>query len=262
MNRNTLKYMAIVAMLLDHIAHAFIPNGTLLYVLFRTVSRITAPLMCYFIVEGYFHTRNVKKYVMRLFLFSIVSLFPFAYFVNGQWLPLLLMRGRVSAGEAWLYLPFADKTLVFCGISVITTLCIALLIVWMWDKARFGRAIKILLTVLACLAVDICDWSYWCICYCLVFYFLREKPMEKWLVYSAVSLMYIFNVGNFFNVLALQLMPTGLFLYRAGVFFVIPLLERCYNGEPGRKNAVNQWFFYLFYPAHLLILDVILLLTR
>ena len=44
---------------------------------------------------------------------------------------------------------------------------------------------------------------------------------------------------------------------RLGIFLVIPLIQYCYNGEGGSKKPFHKWFFYVFYPLHLLVLGVL-----
>lgn len=73
LNRNQLKYLVIVAMVIDHIAAAFLSNDSAITVIMRMIGRLTAPTMAFFIVEGYFHTKNKKKYALRLFIFSLIS---------------------------------------------------------------------------------------------------------------------------------------------------------------------------------------------
>ena len=65
-NRNALKYIAIVAMVSDHIAAALIPKETPPYFIMRLIGRLTAPIMCYFITEGFYHTRSRRNYGLRL----------------------------------------------------------------------------------------------------------------------------------------------------------------------------------------------------
>ncbi len=65
LNRTQIKYIAIAAMLLDHTA-AFLltperyPALIVLYIIMRTIGRIAAPVMFYFLVEGYVHTSSRK----------------------------------------------------------------------------------------------------------------------------------------------------------------------------------------------------------
>ena len=51
-------------MVIDHIAAAFLSNDSAITVIMRMIGRLTAPTMAFFIVEGYFHTKNKKKYAL------------------------------------------------------------------------------------------------------------------------------------------------------------------------------------------------------
>ncbi len=72
-----LKYIAILAMLCDHIAYLFVPSDSVLYGVMRCIGRTTAPVMCFFISEGFHHIHNLKKYFLRLGVFAVVSHFAF-----------------------------------------------------------------------------------------------------------------------------------------------------------------------------------------
>lgn len=83
LNRNAMKYIAIAAMLIDHIGMMFVPVTTPLGVLCRVIGRLTAPVMCLFIAEGYRHTHSRLQYALRLLLFAVISQFPYAYLHYG-----------------------------------------------------------------------------------------------------------------------------------------------------------------------------------
>ena len=68
MNRNQLKTLAAAAMLLDHIALAFLPQTGAAYFMLRFFGRITGPVMAFFVAEGYIYTSNVKRYALRLWV--------------------------------------------------------------------------------------------------------------------------------------------------------------------------------------------------
>ena len=80
MNAFVLKIIAIVAMTFDHIGAEFLPFG-LGYepydMIFRIVGRLTMPIMCFFIGEGFTKTRNRGKYAVRLAVFAVISEIPF-----------------------------------------------------------------------------------------------------------------------------------------------------------------------------------------
>lgn len=73
LNRNQLKYIVIIAMLIDHIAWAFVPTASLLGQIMHFIGRLTAPTMAFFVAEGYHYTRNFKKYALRMAVFAAVS---------------------------------------------------------------------------------------------------------------------------------------------------------------------------------------------
>ena len=64
MNRTQLKYIVILAMLIDHIAWAFVPTASIPGQLMHFIGRLTAPTMAFFVAEGYIHTHNIKNYAL------------------------------------------------------------------------------------------------------------------------------------------------------------------------------------------------------
>ena len=104
---STLKIIAMVTMFIDHIGAGFIEKGLLPFLIktygakaaivntwsvidtiMRCIGRMAFPIFCFLIVEGYYHTRDVKKYLGRLFLFAIISEVPFDLaFMGRVWDP-------------------------------------------------------------------------------------------------------------------------------------------------------------------------------
>lgn len=77
LSRDFIKYIAMFTMLLNHAGHVFLTRGTLLYEILEDIGFFTAPVMCFFLAEGYDYTRSRVKYGLRLFLFAILSQIPF-----------------------------------------------------------------------------------------------------------------------------------------------------------------------------------------
>ena len=72
---SALKVIALVSMTLDHIACYLMDNG-LAYDAMRTIGRMAFPIFAFLLVEGYAHTRSVRKYAVNLFVFALVSDIP------------------------------------------------------------------------------------------------------------------------------------------------------------------------------------------
>lgn len=77
LNSNALKIIAVTAMIVDHATFWLLSSDSALYVILRIFGRFAAPIMCYLIAEGYFHTSNKKKYCKRLFIFALISHYPY-----------------------------------------------------------------------------------------------------------------------------------------------------------------------------------------
>lgn len=233
LNRNQLKYMVIMAMLIDHVAWAFVPTASLAGQIMHFIGRLTAPTMAYFIVEGYCHTRNVGKYAARLGVFAFISWFAFVYFECGT-LPITVSDGHLQV------LPY---------FGVVYTLLLGLLAIWLWDKARWPQWCKVLGIIGICMISVVGDWAMFDVLWCLFLYIYRDKPKAKWLAYAIVGLICCAPM--------LVAVPWWSYLFMTGVFVVPLILQFCYNGEPGSRNAWNKWFFYIFYPVHLILLGIL-----
>lgn len=219
LNRNQLKYLVIVAMVIDHIAAAFLSNDSAITVIMRMIGRLTAPTMAFFIVEGYFHTKNKKKYALRLFIFSLISWLPYSYFEYGK------------------------ATFHF---SVIFTLFLGLMIVWLLDS-KINAGYKIFGIVLILFFSFLADWMIFVPLWCISFLALeRNKKAIGYGLYLATAILYSY--------LVIKTSPAWTGIWAIGVFFVLPMIKLFYHGESGSKKAFHKWFFYAFYPVHLLLL--------
>ena len=99
LNGNQLKLIAVVTMLIDHIGYLIVGEGLgvatvtgkldldwvpTLYTVLRSIGRIAFPIFCFLLVEGFFHTKNRKKYAVRLGIFALISEIPFDVFCTGK----------------------------------------------------------------------------------------------------------------------------------------------------------------------------------
>ena len=222
LNRNELKYLVIIAMLIDHIAWAFVPTASLLGQIMHIIGRLTGPTMAYMLADGYYYTRSVEKYACRLGIFALLSWIPFSYFELG-----------------YIGLQF----------GVIYTLLLSLLAIWLWDKGRCPQPVKVLGIIGLCILSLFGDWAIFDILYALFFFCYRNDPRKKW---TAFCMLTLFCCGNM-----LATTPWWLAFFQVGIFLVFPLIQFGYNGKSGSKKPFHKLFFYVLYPLHLLILGVL-----
>lgn len=229
-----IKVIAIIAMTIDHTAMTFVPSDGALYFIMRCIGRLTAPLMCFFLVEGFRYTRSRKNYLCRLGIFAILSQ-PFYFALVCKRLP--------------------TSTLDYLtNLNILFTLVLSFAILCLLDSIKRTKPTYIILIALLFSFSKFCDWSYMIPIWTLVFYFGCGK---KWLplLYTAVSLctlplIFIWYYDSFLS-----------FSYQFGVVLaLIPL--SLYNGERGGSNTkwkkkISRWFFYGYYPAHMMVLLVL-----
>ncbi len=225
LNRNQLKYVVIAAMLIDHIAWAFVPYTSVLGQVMHFIGRLTGPTMAFFLAEGYAHTRSVPRYALRMGIFALLSWIPFSLFEYGTW-------------------PHFD----LCCAGVIYTLFLGLLAIWLWDRAPIPKWLKVIGIVGLCILSLFGDWPVFDVLWPLSLYRHRDNPKRQ-----ALS----FCIGGVFNLFFSFSQPFYTMLNALGVFLVPVILHFFYSGEPGSRKPFHKWFFYLFYPAHLFVLYLI-----
>lgn len=219
-----LKTIAIIAMVSDHVAVAFVSPESALYHVMRGFGRLTMSTMLFFHVEGYHHTRNIRKYAMRLGLFALISHFPFYRFFTGQW-------------------PVYSDGIGLSPTSVIYTLFIGLLALIVWNDDHLKPVPKAILLIGLCVAAIPGDGSFFAVLVILAFEAHRGDFKKQACAFCVMSVANI-ALGRQF------LVP-----YVYARFLVIPLLRQ-YNGTLGGGKH-SKWFFYVFYPLHLLVLGLL-----
>nr|MBQ8245212.1 conjugal transfer protein TraX [Oscillospiraceae bacterium] len=225
LSSNQLKAIAIAAMTLDHLVWTLFPGyDTRWFVLLaHIIGRLTAPIMWFFIAEGYHYTRNVKKYAIRLFSLAVISHFAYNFCFGIPFLPL--------------------QTSVFNQTGVVWSLAWGLVLLWIFDNNKIRDWQKRLAILLVCLITFPSDWS--CIAAMAVLFIGTNRGNFKaqmlWMmvwtvVYAAVYFFFIDKVYA---------------LVQLGTCLTIPLL-RLYNGQRGSWKGMGK-LFYAYYPVHLFL---------
>lgn len=239
LDSNTLKFIAIVAMTIDHIAWLIFPgyNNEIVPVVLHLIGRLTCPIMCYFIAEGYHYTKNINKYTLRLFAFSFISHFAYIF--------------ASSDFVDWKsFIPFYYGD-VLNQTSVMWPLAWGLVMLRIVNSERIKSSIKVILVLLICVITFPSDWS--CIAsLCILAIGTNKGNLKKqmlWMtfyvgVYSAV---YFFALDKLYGIIQM------------GVIFSVPFIMM-YNGQRGSSQRINRamkWLFYIYYPLHLFIIGFI-----
>ena len=219
MTGNTLKIIAAIAMLIDHVGLMFFPENAL----FRIIGRLAFPIFAFMIAEGCKYTRSRLRYFLQLFGLALGC--QIVYFI----------------ADGSMYL------------SVLFTFSLAVLTIFalQYCKAK-PTALPLLLFIATVVAVyvlnqllDIDYGFFGCMLpvFAAAFHSTRfDKPLLNILMLALGLLLLWISLG-------------GLQLYALAA---VPLLL-CYSGRRGKIKM--KYFFYIFYPAHLALLQVILWLT-
>lgn len=241
---NALKYIAIIAMLIDHIAHSFVPEGSALGMGMYFIGRTTGPIMFYAAVEGYHHTKDIKKYLLRLFFFAAISWLPFNLFIRNV---------RNFEDIDWIRQ------------SVIYTIFLGVLAVHIRHNVK-NTFLRWMLIFVLCLASIPGDWGTWGFCIIIIFDFYYGRFDHQrfgYILFLLFSQGFLWDFKRpLFSLVYDMEWDLDLSFYvrdrlpEYGMILPIILLS-FYNGEKGKNDAFSKYFFYIFYPAHLLILWVI-----
>lgn len=231
----SLHIIAMILMLCDHLWGTIVPGNDWL----TCIGRISFPIFAFMIVEGYFHTKNLKKYVCRLLIFAVISEIPF----------------NLAMGSSIFY-PMHQ--------NVLWSFLIAIGLIHWNEREKQGHKVWKQILV-GCISVIIgyivglltmVDFYHAGILTVLVFYFFRKR---KWWCYIGqfVCLWYINMelLGGF--AYEIRLWGEIYYFMRQGFAMLALIPIWLYRGRQGYYNKVLQYTYYAFYPVHLLVLGLI-----
>lgn len=213
-----MKILAAVFMLIDHIGLVFFPNQ----LLWRMLGRIAMPLFAYGVAAGFKYTSSFKGYMKRMILFAFVSQIPF------------LWMFKVVFGKGF-------------ALNIGFTFSIALSCLWLLRNAeqqtqlnKVGHYVMIVLLLILSEVLH-CDYGIYGVGVVYIFYqygFKRQEPLVAYFLFGVLTVMYSLLYGNFLQINALL-----------AIVFIKLLKDNHFKGL--------RYFFYLFYPLHMLILVII-----
>ena len=236
-----IKWLAIITMLIDHVGAVLIEPILLaamqdallssaafyqqyeqywygLYMILRGIGRFAFPAFCFLLVEGFVHTKSRVRYLRNLLLFAVISEVPFDLAIGGK--PFTMDFQNV----------FFTLALGFAAIWIGNYLLLRAM--QSGEKAGVYRLLGVVVFIAFALTAEAihADYGFVGVCVIMIFYALHYKPVA-----AAVVSTIILSLSSWLEIFC----------------FPVIFAVMCYNGQRGRQT---KYFFYIFYPLHLLIL--------
>lgn len=220
LSSTSLKIIAITTMLIDHIGYIFYPaiiTNESIYLILRLVGRISFPLFAFILVEGYFHTRSRNKYLVRLLIFALLTevIFDFAFY---------------------------QTVINWQHQNVLFTFLIGLFSLSVYELFKLKLPVLSLISVfILAITAEILNLDYGILGVLLIFLVYLLRGNFPAVAASIILANILFTDLSFNNLEGMLQAFAGL-----SVIFIY-----AYNGNRGFNL---KYFFYLFYPLHLLVL--------
>ncbi len=240
LDRDTVKLIAIIPMTVGHFLSYLGQFDEMTHWLHLLVqaSLFAPPVFFFSIADGFKYTRSRKKYALRLLLFALITQIPFT----------LANQGTLLTDQ------------IFLNLNIIFTLFLSLAALIVWDSK-----LKLPVRIAAITALDAvtlllqCEWMLFGILIVLGLHIFREKPIIS-LIWFTVCTFCVQLISNGLSSYTLVSPP---FLY--GMFFLLLayfVMKVLCSEKKGKHPNFAKWFFYIFYPAHLLIIYLVKLIAQ
>ncbi len=235
-NSSQLHILAMVFMFCDHLWATVLSQMSWL----TCIGRLAFPIFAFMLVEGYFNTHNLRRYMLRIFIFALISEIPF----------------NIMCCLSIFY-PFHQNTL--------WTLLLSLIVISIIEKAKKTNNI-IIFTFTAVAAsfggflaafAAMVDYYGFGVLIVLSFYFFRGRKWYNFL-FQFICL-YILNIkflGGFYY--SLNLFGLGFEFPRQGFALLALIPIWLYNGKKGQTGKSFKYFCYMFYPCHIAFIDLLM----
>jgi len=236
-----LKWIAIIGMFFNHAVLALrevIPFGLQLPLF--AIGGVTFPIMAFLVIEGYKHTSNLKKYLLRIFVFALIAQVPYM----------------------WALRDFARLNIMF-------TIFVGLLLMLLYDSIKKPITKHLIFWPVFAVALVVSFWFDWMIVGLIIMIMYHLISNEKrrrvlppiiigvfYILSGAMSVLGYLAYGDGFGLGMYSLAGRDAIVvstFFVGVVFSAFLLKG-YNSKRGKSM---KYFFYLFYPLHFVILGLI-----
>lgn len=185
---------------------------------FHAIGRISMPIFCFFIVEGFLHSRHIKRYILRLLIFALVSEIPYD-----------LAFGSSSFDRSQQNVMFT----LAAGLGM-------LILMSRWKKYVSVQVFIIIIAAGVTTAFKF-DGGYYGILMIALFYLFRKYKLASFVSVFLLQVLIVLYFHESFDLNSVMALASLILIY-------------CYNGKRGMNL---KYFFYGFYPLHLLILALV-----
>jgi len=242
MSTTVLKVIAIISMLIDHLgASGIVPFDSPWNTVCRVIGRLAFPLFCFCVAEGIKHSRNRKKYILRLFIFALISEIPFDLMVYKTWYT------WESQNVIFTLL------LAVVGVTIFEEPEILGKLTQKYEKNPDTYAYKNADWVVKSFILAICailgyllktDYGWFGVCLIYIIYFTsRLSKPKRYTIIAATLIGY-----GLLQMIAGSGVLMALYWLAASASLIFIMM---YNNQKGKGL---KWLFYVFYPTHMLVL--------
>ena len=242
---NGLKIIAIITMLIDHIGYYMYPYLQVeTYYLFRNIGRISMPLFAFLIVQGFFHTQNLKKYIYRIFGLAIITQICLVIlnYLNISYFP------RYTTGISnYLYILFSyTLSLILLGVLDRKKLI-----------QRYSKIINLFIKIFVFIIILVTylkfDIDYGMrIPFIMLGLYYTEKLFKKTSSARNFKYLLLIMIAFFLSLTFVKNSVINKYWMLLSLIFIA-----FYNGEKGKNSKLVQYFFYAFFPIHHVLLYLI-----
>ena len=226
LSANTLRWIAMVGMLLDHLWGTIVSGNLWM----TCLGRMVFPIYAFQLTEGFVRTYDRKRYALRLLVFALISEIPFNLMMAGSW-----------------FFPFHQNTIftLLLGFWVLQTLEA------LREKScKLWKGILYLLAAALLTVVGFPDYGWQGVLTVVLFYLFREGRFAKLGQLVGMTLLHVVLAEG-------QTLPWlfDLPLQSFALLALVPIW--LYDGRKGWGGKLMQYGAYLYYPLHLLLLVIL-----
>ena len=231
-----LKLIALAFMILDHV-HTYIFHSQPEFI--SLITRFVSPLFLYLMIDGFYHTRSRKKFLIRLFVAGII-----------------MMLGNRGINEIFYIIDPQKYDYYLPWNNILITLAFLFAFVWCLENIRQRNKIKlnIFLAIIAAFCCLFCEGGIYLLPIAFVVWFFHGKQNLQFAGISAWCIfILIYELSYYFTAKPCGLYPYLCFNNEWAMITVIPFIL-LYNGKRGKNTPFSKYLFYVAYPLHLWLL--------